>query len=252
MRAWLNLRYTVPERRAVYVEGLKRIGYSVCDGITYQPKRGDLMVTWNRIGAGQLAAQAFERHGLPVLVTENASWGSELAGKHWYTLARSYHNVAKMFPIGDHDRWDRLGVDLAPWRSGGETVILASRGIGPPEYRMPYGWAHRIAVDSVQGGPCRVRPHPGKKYARSRESNRGSLESDLSGAGKVITWGSGAAVKALMWGIPVESHMPDWIARQDNTDAGRLAAFRTLAWAQSTLDEIRSGEAFNRLLRGEA
>jgi hypothetical protein len=51
-----------------------------------------------------------------------------------------------------------------------------------------------------------------------------------------------------MWGIRVESHMPNWIAEQDNTDAGRLACFRRLSWAQWTLNEIASGETFARLL----
>jgi len=63
-----------------------------------------------------------------------------------------------------------------------------------------------------------------------------------------VTWGSGAAVKALTWGIHVESHMPNWIGEQDNTDAGRLEMFRRLAWAQWTLDEIEDGTAFRHLL----
>jgi hypothetical protein len=42
--------------------------------------------------------------------------------------------------------------------------------------------------------------------------------------------------------------MPGWIAEQDNTDAGRLAMLRTLAWAQWRLSEIESGEAFERLI----
>lgn len=64
----------------------------------------------------------------------------------------------------------------------------------------------------------------------------------------MVTWGSGAAVKALMWGIKVESHYPEWIGQQDNTDEGRLAMFRRLAWAQWELSEIASGEAFEWLL----
>jgi hypothetical protein len=64
----------------------------------------------------------------------------------------------------------------------------------------------------------------------------------------VITWGSGAAVRALLRGIPVESHMPNWIAAQDNTDAGRLAMFRRLAWANWRLSEIADGVPFRRLL----
>lgn len=168
-----------------------------------------------------------------MLVAENSSWGNEFAGRNWYTLARNYHNVAGMFPIGGPERWDSLGVELEPFRSEGETVILASRGIGPAAYRMPRDWPIR------QRG--RIRAHPGRGDGKP-------LREDLANCGRVVTWGSGAAVKALMWGIPVESHQPRWIAEQSNTEESRLAVFRSLAWAQFTLDEFASGEPFARML----
>ena len=74
------------------------------------------------------------------------------------------------------------------------------------------------------------------------------LADDLKQCGKVVTWGSGAAIQALMMGIPVISEMPDWIGKQDNTEAGRLDMLRRLAWAQWRLPEIASGEPFVRLL----
>lgn len=233
-KAWLNLRFTVPERRRVFTEGLRRIGYEVVDGLTRDPKHGDILVTWNRIHEGDTTARVFEQRGLPVLVTENATWGNRFAGKDWYTLCRTYHNVAGTFPIGDESRWDSLGVELQPWRTSGEQVILASRGIGPAVYRMPLGWPVR------QKG--RLRPHPGRnQHARS-------LADDLANCDKVVTWGSGAAVLALTWGIRVESHQPRWIAEQENTEESRLEMFRRLAWAQWTLSEIESGEPLVRLL----
>lgn len=234
MRAWLSLRYTVPERRRVFVAGLRALGYEVVEGLTRNPGPEDIFCTWNRIGEGQAAARAFEKAGRPVLVTENASWGNSFGSQHWYTVALTYHNQAGRFPIGGPERWDRLGVELAPWRAGGETVILPQRGIGPPGVAMPTGWGHQFKG--------RIRRHPG------RRTDVIPLEQDLANAGRVITWGSGAAVKALMMGIPVESHMPRWIAEQDNTDSGRLAMFRRLAWAQWTLAEIENGEPFRRLL----
>ena len=71
---------------------------------------------------------------------------------------------------------------------------------------------------------------------------------DLARCGRVVTWGSGAAIKALLWGIPVVSEMPDWIGEQNNTDEGRLAMLRRLAWAQWTMDEISEGVPFRCLL----
>lgn len=233
--AFLNLRHAVSERREAFTQGLRRVGFGVVHGLTRDPGDGDIFVSWNRIHAGDEAAREFERRGCAVLVTENATWGNDFAGDRWYTICRSYHNVDGTFPNGGNERWDSLGVELAPWREGGETVVLPSRGIGPACHRMPRDWPSR------QVG--RVRPHPGTGPAKR-------LSEDLAECGRVVTWGSGAAVQALMWGIRVESHMPNWIGEQDNTDAGRLSMLRRLAWAQWRLSELRTGEPFARLLAG--
>jgi hypothetical protein len=229
MRAWLNLRHHNSARAEAFRQGLRACGYDVVEGVTYDPAAGDVLVTWNRIGQGDRAAREFSRREATVIVAENATWGNYFAGGEWLTLARDWHNTAGCFPIGGPERWDALGVELARWRTEGETVVLPQRGIGANG--MPHGWTAR----------GRVRRHPGRGDATP-------LEDDLERAGKVVTWGSGAAVKALLWGIPVESHMPNWIAAQDNTDAGRLAMFRRLAWAQWRMDEIAAGEPFRRLL----
>lgn len=244
--AYLNLRIGVPERRAAWHSGLERLGYNVVDlepmtCAAIRPKHdSDLFVSWNRHVDGAQAADRFASSGCAVLVTENATWGNTFAGQHWYTVARDYHNLAGAFPIGGAERWDALGVELDPFRAPniGDQVVLASRGIGPIAHRQGRGWPEWAA----RCYSARIRHHPGK--AGTIEA----LRNDLAGAWRVITWGSGAAVVALMWGIPVASYMPHWIAEQDNTEAGRLTMFRRLAWAQWRLNEIASGEPIERLL----
>jgi len=245
--AYLNLRHGVPERRAAWRNGLERCGFNVIDvdaAESLRPKRdSDIFVSWNRHVDGGRAADRFAASGCKVLITENATWGNGFAGGHWYTVCRDYHNVSGGFPIGDGSRWDALGVELAPFRRPmGQPVVLASRGIGPIPHRQPFGWPEMAA----RKYGARVRPHPGK---------HGTLEGlrvDLIDASSVITWGSGAAVLALMWGLRVESHLRNWIGEQDNTETGRLAMFRRLAWAQWRLDEIATGEPIARLLLVEA
>ena len=236
MRAYLNLRFTVPERRSAFTQGLERLGYKVVHGMAL-PKDGDILVTWNRISAGDRMAAKFQTLGCKVIVTENATWGNDFAGDRWYSLALNYHNTAGCFPIGDSERFDSLTVDLQPFRTEGETVILPQRGIGSPPTAMPRSWEREV----VAKYKARVRRHPGTRPVTP-------LEHDLRHCARVITWGSGAAVKALMMGISVTSEMPNWIAEQDNTEEGRLAMFRRLAWAQWRLDEIASGDAFDWLL----
>lgn len=237
-RAFLNLRLTKPDRVEMFARGLRLHGYKVVMGVTYKPEAQDVLVTWNRIGSGHQAAKAFEAAGRPVLVVENATWGNGFAGQRWYHIARIRHNTAGMFQVGDDARWDGLDVQPKPFRAGdGETVILAQRGIGSAPTAMPRGWAQ----DAHKRHGGRIRQHPGKGAGKP-------LESDLAEAGRVVTWGSGAAVQALLLGVPVVSEMPGWIAEQDNTESGRLAMFRRLAWSQWTHDEIASGLPFWRLL----
>lgn len=228
MRVYLNLRYAIQSRVDAFVSGLNTLGFAVGNRID-----SDLFVTWNRIGDADRIAQQFEAHGKPVIVSENAAWGNEFNGGKWHTLGLGRHNTAGCFPVGGAERWDSLGVKLDPWRTEGETVVLGQRGIGV--YGMPRDWPSKVKHLG------RYRPHPGR-------STGVPLQCDLKNAAKVITWGSGAAVKALMWGIKVESHYPEWVARQGNCDESRLEMFRRLAWGQWQLDEIATGEPFRRLL----
>ncbi len=243
MRAFLGLRDGVHYRREAFTRGLERCGYTVLHEITTRPRDGDVLVIWNRYSQFANAADAFESRRLPVLVAENGYLGNEFAGDRWYAISRSQHNGAGTWPQGDAQRWDALGVELQPFRpAGGEFVVLPQRGIGPPGVAMPRDWPERVHRRLTKERiPHRVRPHPGQGAAIS-------LEQDLAHASGVVTWGSGAALKALVLGISVFHDMPHWIGAQDNTDAGRLAMFRRLAWAQWTLNEITNGEPFRRLL----
>lgn len=238
-RAYLHLRHGVPKRRAAFVAGLQRLGCTVCHELPTEVEAGAVFVTWNRIGAGETWARAFEKQGNKVIVAENASWGNDFLGRHWYHIAANVHNTAGKFPLGGPERWDCLGVALPPFRvASGKPVILPQRGIGSPPTRMPANFPRQM----MKRYDALLRPHPGRRDGKP-------LEKDLVDCSRVITWGSGAAIKALMMGIPVESHMPKWIGRQKNTEESRLRMFQKLAWAQWELDEIASGEPFARLLR---
>lgn len=227
--AWLNERTKMPGRLEAFVSGLRACGYAVRSG-TPPTDAGDLFVTWNRSGDADHAARQYELAGKPVIVIENSSWNGMVTGS-WLHMARNRHNTDGMFTVGDCSRWDDLNVELAPWRTfDGETVALAQRGIGTPPTSMPKDWPDQQT--------CRVRRHPG------RGASVIELQLDLARCSKVVTWGSAAAIFALAWGIPVESHMPNWIGAQDNTDEGRIQMFRRLAWAQWRIEEIASGEAF--------
>lgn len=235
VKCWINLRYTVPDRLEAFVAGIERHGYKAEIGFPDRIGPKDLFITWNRINMGNTVAQRFQDQGLPVIVAENAAWGNEFLGRRWYSLARNYHNTSKCAPITD--RWDRLDFHPEPYREGKEIVILPQRGIGSPPTRMPAGWAHSAL--SRYGG--RVRQHPGTKACIP-------LIQDLAHAKAVVTWGSGAAIKAALWGIPVFSEMPNWIGWHQPNDRSREEMLCRVADCQWQLSEIESGEAFSCLL----
>jgi hypothetical protein len=247
--AWLNIREGAHYRRDAFVAGLQKCGFRIQQGAPSAPAGHlDILVTWNRYGQGHRAATEFERRKQPVIVAENGYLGSEFKGKRVYALALNHHNGAGRWPVGGPERWAAWGVELKPWRKDGETVILPQRGIGPPGVAMPLAWPREV----VKLG--RTRKHPGAKETGI------PLEQDLAKAGRVITWGSGAAIKALTMGIPVFHAMPNWIGAPAARplkdikhgpkcdDAARLGMFHRLAWAQADLEEIAKGEAFSRLL----
>lgn len=242
MRALNLLRNSLHYRKEAFNEGLTRAGFKVSKE-RFDPEPGDLLLIWNRYGGFHETALMFERAGAHVLVVENGYLGKDWRGQEWFSIARNHHAGAGEWSDRGSERWDSWGVELAPFRDGQETLILGQRGIGEPGVRSPEAWAelvrHRI------GG--RIRPHPGVSPAKS-------LAEDLANVGKVVTWHSGAALHALMLGVPVWHDYPQWIGAtagrplaewscEPNTDeAARLSMFRRLAWSIWTLDEVRTGE----------
>lgn len=255
MNAWLNLREGVHYRREAFVSGLESLGYTVQSGLTFTPGPQDILICWNRYSQKDTAARAFESAWRPVLVAENGYLGNDFAGSRWYAISRTHHNGAGKWPQGGPERWDSLNVPLAPWREpGGEIVVLPQRGIGPAGVAMPRDWLARTEAQ-LAGMKYRVRRHPGVTQCIS-------LEDDLRNASAVVTWGSGAALKALTMGIPVYSDMQNWIGYmaalplkalkqglRKTDDVARREVMRSVAWAMWRLEEITDGTAFRRLLK---
>lgn len=243
--AYLAIRDGPHYRRDVFAEGLRRAGYKV-HGRAEVCGDGDLIVMWNRYGSNHQIATVSEQRGATVLVAENGYLGNLIGGQITYAMSRSFHNGAGWWPDGGPERWASYGIELQPWKPEGETVILPQRGIGCPGVAMPLNWP------SNHERYGRMRKHPGNaKGART-------LEQDLAKAGSVITWGSGAAMFALVYGVPVFYCFPKWIGAEAATpfsefpkrktdDAARLRMFERMAWAQWSLDEIGSGEVIKRL-----
>lgn len=245
--ATVLLQTTAPYKREAWCRGLAALGYEIAVK-NPRPSPDDLVLSWNRRAPWDQAVRTHERAGARVLIAENG-YLNRVGGSKHYALAQRQHNGAGSWRVGGPGRWASFGIELAPWReAGSQIVLLPQRGIGPPGIAMPTGWTQRVLTELRRrtSRPIVVRRHPGPDKTEPYEA--------LRGAHAAVTWGSGAAIKALVVGVPVFHEFPSWIgapaARLGLLDleepflGDRLPMLQRLAWAQWTLAEIESGEAF--------
>jgi hypothetical protein len=251
MRCHCLIRDAPHYRREAFVSGLEACGYTVVDDSINEIRKDDLLVIWNRYGWMHEEAKRYELAGARVLVAENGYLGVEFAGDRWYAISRSLHNGAGQIASGSADRWNSLGVEISPWRGGREILVLPQRGIGPAGVAMPERWRSDVE-QRLRGLPYRVREHPGIHRCVP-------LEEDLNNCKAVITWGSGAALKALLMGIPCFHSFTQWIGGGASTllqwadfenpqQPERLPTFQKIAWGMWRVSEIADGTAFRCLL----
>lgn len=260
MRASILIRPHPTARLEPFVEGLRALGYETVTGRAEEPRKGDVLVIWNRRpGHGHEIARQYERAGAHVIVAENGYIGALPTECRLYALALDHHNGAGRWKVGTRDRWARLKVPVKPWRTDGRHVlVLPQRGIGEPGVAMPAEWPDRMRrlLPTLTRRPVRVRVHPGNLKAHHVPG----LDEDLADAWCAVTWGSGAAIKALVAGIPVFRSFDAWIGRGASHVLGnglenpwlgeRMPTLHRIAWAQWWVEEIASGEAFAELLLG--
>lgn len=247
-------------RHDAFVMGLRAAGYEVHDGApSERAGPGDVMVCWNRYYQTEQLADRCEAEGGTVLVAENGYVRGRHDGGDHYALAIHGHNGSGQWHIGGPERWNALGIDLKPWRTDGEHILVApNRSFGMRGFVMPERWGEHTADElrRMTKREVRLRPHPGNGKPAV------PLERDLEGAHCVVIWSSSVGVKALIGGIPVVCMAPWWVCksaahpdvlsanlRGRAYDVAREKALHALAWAQWSVQEIASGEPFRYLLR---
>lgn len=266
--AFIMLRAAPAYRRDAFAAGFERLGYRVrFDAAPAEPERGDVLVIWNRYGAGAAAASAFDRVGQPVLVAENGYLGRDRRGRLYYALARDGHNGTGRWPVGGPERWCALGRRLRPWRRDGRHVLVCGqRGFGYNPMAMPDDWPDRVEAElrRLTDRPLWFRAHPARRrrlpsaaYDRLTDYAK-PLAADLKDAWAVVVWSSNAATEALLAGCPAFYTGPH-IVTAGAAEAGlanleaprrpeRRPVFERLAWAQWSVAELSDGAPLHRLI----
>jgi hypothetical protein len=197
VKAVIAIRDSTNYHHSAWVNGLLANGYSMCDRID-RPEPDDVLLLWNRNARDEPDARNFEKHGATVLVAENGYMGKWWNGHKWFALSVGHHNGAGWIPDLP-DRWNRYGFEFPAWKTDGtELVFLPQRGIGEHGIAMQKGWNPPVN--------CRTRPHPGINPCVE-------LPEDLKNARAVLTWGSGAAIKAIANGVPCFHGFREWICK---------------------------------------
>jgi hypothetical protein len=264
--AYVMIRAEPQYRADAFRQGLRAAGFQVAGTPRLQPPNpDDVLVIWNRYGRFNFWAETFERAGARVVVAENGALGRDAPGGPWYSLCLTNPVAAGRWvtPEGAFggERWRQIAfqlrAEICEWRKeGNEIIILAQRGIGPNGIRQPDGWHRRIAEQlRTAGHRVRIREHPGEKKPAVE------LFDDLRNARAVVTWASGAAFKALLWGVPVFYGCHEWVGRDAAQPLDlvrnraltinwpeRLRTFQRLAWCQWQTPEISAGLPFQHLL----
>lgn len=254
-RATLFLQNRPYYRQELFRSGFERLGYQVEAQLLRDPKPGDVLVLWNRMLYEQAHAQRYEDAGATVLIAENGYIGTDDKGGKLLALAKRHHNGAGEWRVGGPERWASYQLPLNNWRAGGDFIlVLPQRGIGAPGVAMPQGWANATIrmLRTMTNREVRLRAHPGAAKTEPYDA--------LKGAWAAVTWGSGAAIKALYAGVPVFHDFRSWIGASASVHlkgcdlerpfmGDRLPMFQRLAWCQYSASEIESGFALEWLLK---
>lgn len=237
----------------------------------------DLLVCWT-LWSHTTRAFCADNHtkmGGIVLCAENG-WLRKVNGKNYYQLAKrvgrgSGINGQGSFPIGDDSRWKQWNVQLQPWRTEGNHILVcAQRGVRPGDPLITHGadWPDKVVADirKLTDRPIWFRPHPGNnrpclpqrhKVERIINPHVETLSQNLENAWCTVVYTSTSATDSIVAGVPVCYDGPSIMCQElagkvkdvvSPVIKDREKVMAKLAWGQWNLEELRSGEAFRHVL----
>ncbi len=238
--------------------------------VTCYPVRGkaksfDICAAFAKGCGGKLATNYIPGPAMFYGVDESnlAIWRKVLArGDDWYYTDNSYFDQTRgtHFRITknrlqchwtdgatddiDPARWEALHIKLQPWQQNVDGHVL----ICPQSdsfMRDIAGYKGNWLQEVLGKAPGNVKV---RHWDRNKTRAMKTLPDDLVGAKMLLTYSSAAAVTAVIAGIPAYSSGESAALYQlPFYDAYRLQAMLVMANNQFTLDEVRSGFAWERV-----
>ena len=252
--------YRVPERHhedhlVAMAHGLTKTGVSVEYFTSIPPANVDFAVVWS----WRVALRVRQYFGGPILVMERGYIGDRFGftSLGWDGL----NGRARFTKVDDAARFEWLfGHLLRTWKATSGYALVIGQVVGDAALIGTdiHKWYRDVGVTLwKQGWDVKFRQHPVEVERGVKaptvpfaETLTGSLDDALAGAGLVVTFNSNTGVDAVMAGIPVyaadEGSMVYDLASRDFNPVkpDREARLHEMAWMQHSLEEIRSGAAW--------
>lgn len=190
------------------------------------------------------------------LYCDNAYFDSSRQAQFRITHNRLQHTG---FGTSDGKRFEALGIEIKPWQTGGEHIVVCPQSDQFMRDLAEYSgnWSEDVVSELKQltQRPVRVRA-----WNRDKGALAATLHEDLAGAHCLVTWSSAAAISAILAGVPAIVLAPDCAARpmagtsltqigSPPRPDGRETWAGVLADNQWTLSEIADGTAWKGLQR---
>ncbi len=272
-----------------FAEGVRRAGDDVdlCRRVRYEPC--DVAVLFGSWKDKDSRHHRFKReliraHDGRLVVLETPLLGRRMVDEHPYFRVALDHFLQDEADFANRDsppdRWlhlqRELGIELRPWRDGGEHVLVLLQLVGDASLRGAdiLAWARACAeeIRAHTKRPILLRPHPQLSRRTAREldafglSTPGTrllhplettLQEDLERCWACVSFTSGGAVEAAIAGVPVFTLDPGSPARPvGNHDLADIESparpdrsqwLHDLAYAQWSPAEMAAGRPWLRL-----
>ena len=200
------------------------------------------------------------------------------ANKHWRVGMDGFMLDGKFgfFNNPPADRWNELGIDLKPWKIGGDYILIGLQTMGDASLfgSNHFNWLTETVTNicKITDMPIRIRPHPLMKpthhaifnkldilkHPRVTVSRDNTLAEDLKDANCMVTYTSGSGIDSVINGVPhIALHkysMAAPVSGDKLTDMLNLPTpprekhFYNLAYAQWTPEEMESGKCWKHIL----
>jgi hypothetical protein len=247
-------------------------------GFDYKPS--DIAVVWgmrkSKVPKSFPRGAVFSQqrtNNLDVLVLDTGYVNRGAGDKHHYAAGINGLNGRAYFGFDDwgvpaslekdETRWEKLGVELKPWRTDGEHIVLCSQvpWDASVEGTDHIEWLLRTVstLKKLTGREVRFRPHPLAPLPplKGLEYSTAPLADDLINAWATVTFNSNSGVESAIAGVPIFTDDAGAMGRE--ISSALLARIENpylperkywawnLAWCQWTPEEMANGETWKHL-----